>query len=83
MDDFISSEDVVRVVREHGSDARIESSTLFVYPKDGCPGSPQAYEIPATGLGKRLVIQIARKCDIPTHLFWERPVLTLAVKKPA
>jgi hypothetical protein len=73
--DFVSVETVVQVVKAHGSDARVEGDLLMVFPQGQT--SPRVYRIPATGLGRRLIIEIGKKCGIQSHLFWHSSQVNL------
>jgi len=65
--DFVSTETIIRLVKLRGHDAVLEGDMLRIYPRDG---APVAYRVPSTGIARRLVIQIGKKCDIKSHWFW-------------
>ena len=70
MEDFLDAKIVAAVVNEHGSEAVLEDGALRIYPKDGCPSGPTVFQVPATGFGRRVVIEIGKRCNIPSHRFW-------------
>lgn len=67
MTDFVSVETVIRLVKLRGSDAVRDGELLRVYPKDGVP---VVYQIPATGLARRVIIEIGKRTGVPSHWFW-------------
>jgi hypothetical protein len=77
--DYVSAERVISVIKSHGSDATYKDGLLTVFPAEGAPGSPAVYVIGAEGVRRRVIAQIASKCGIGTHLFWQPVTLV----KPA
>jgi hypothetical protein len=65
--DFVNVQTVIDLVKLAGSDAVHEGDVLKVYPKDGVP---VVYQIPPTGLARRVIIQIGKRTGVKSHLFW-------------
>ncbi len=66
---FVTVDDVIRVVKKHGSDARLDGTSLTIYPKNPAR-SVWVYEVMPEGVARRLVSAIAERVDVPTREFW-------------
>jgi hypothetical protein len=74
--DHVSIETIISVVKAHGSDAIFEDGCLRVYPRD--QGSPRVFVVPPWGFGRKIIISIAKRCGIQSHLFWHPSQVGLA-----
>ena len=63
----IAIEEVAEVVRAHGHSAEVTDGALTVCPENGVP---YAYRVPSGQVERRLVIQIGKRCGIPSECFW-------------
>lgn len=70
--DFVSVETIIRIVQRHGGQAVLKGDELTIYPA-GKP--PVVYVVPATGLGRRIVIQIGQRIGAPAQIFWHPELL--------
>jgi len=82
MDDFVSVDTIILLIKHRGSDGVLDGKMLTIYPKGG--GAPFCFEVPPTGVGRRLIIKIGKKCDVPSHWFWhpDRALDAVATSTP-